>query len=172
MCILYSTFRASLQNVLFPSVTLCNINQGRSSFFHAYGLSANKTLLNAVLKQAYFGSRQELTKEEVSTFLITFFSYFWQAKNILFRRTQEVVFYLEHCRQESINFCQAKMPSIFFVWIFGTQQKTFLYGGKRCLMRHKMRKVDHTRGFILIFEYWSALMIDEYYSNLSEILCT
>ena len=51
--------------MLFPSVTLCNINQGRSSLFHAYGLSANKTLLNAVLKQAYFGSTQELTQEEV-----------------------------------------------------------------------------------------------------------
>ena len=49
-------------------MTICNINQGRSSFFHSYGLSANKTLLNAVLKQAYFGSRQELKKEEVRTF--------------------------------------------------------------------------------------------------------
>ena len=63
--------------MLFPSVTLCNINQGRSSLFHAYGLSANKTLLNAVLKQAYFGSTQELTKEEVDVvFQIPDFSIF------------------------------------------------------------------------------------------------
>ena len=58
-------FRASLKNVLFPSVTLCNINQGRSSLFHAYGLSENKTLLNAVLKQAYFGAKADMSKEQV-----------------------------------------------------------------------------------------------------------
>ena len=60
-------FRASLQNVLFPSVTLCNINQGRNSLFHAYGLSKNKTLLNLVLRQAYFGAKTNLSHDQVSS---------------------------------------------------------------------------------------------------------
>ena len=70
-------FRASLQNVFFPSITLCNINQGRSSLFHAYGLAKNKTLLNAVLQQAYFGSKKNLSESMVSSNLtdkLTLFS--------------------------------------------------------------------------------------------------
>ena len=53
-------FRGSLLNVYFPSVTLCNINQGRLSLFHQFELSENETLLNAVLMQAYFGSPEEI----------------------------------------------------------------------------------------------------------------
>ena len=55
--------RGSLGNVYFPSVTLCNINQGRLSLFHQFQLSANETLLNAVLSQAYFGSRKEINTD-------------------------------------------------------------------------------------------------------------
>ena len=56
-------FRASLDNVYFPSVTLCNINQGRRSFFVSKGLSHQSPLLGAVLSQAYFGSRSNLSEE-------------------------------------------------------------------------------------------------------------
>ena len=48
-------------------MTLCNINQGRSSLFHEYGLADNKTLLQAVLGQAYFGSQKELSEDMVRT---------------------------------------------------------------------------------------------------------
>ena len=48
-------------------MTLCNINQGRSSLFRAYGLADNKTLLQAVLGQAYFGSQKELSEDMVRT---------------------------------------------------------------------------------------------------------
>ena len=44
-------FRASLLNVYFPSVTLCNINQFRGSLIRAVGLDHNETMLDAVLKQ-------------------------------------------------------------------------------------------------------------------------
>ena len=54
--------RGSLLNVYFPSVTLCNINQGRLSLFHQFELSDNETLLNAVLMQAYFGSKEQIDK--------------------------------------------------------------------------------------------------------------
>ena len=57
--------RASLQNVFFPSVTLCNINQGRRSLFHAYSLDRNKAVLEAVLGQAYFGTKKSLPKDMV-----------------------------------------------------------------------------------------------------------
>jgi len=46
-------------------VTLCNINQGRNSLFHAYGLSKNKTLLNLVLRQAYFGAKTNLSHDQI-----------------------------------------------------------------------------------------------------------
>ena len=61
-------FRASLDNVYFPSVTLCNINQGRRSFFISNGLNVETPLLSSVLSQAYFGSRSQLpdkTLEEI-----------------------------------------------------------------------------------------------------------
>ena len=61
-------FRASLDNVYFPSVTLCNINQGRRSFFISNGLSVETPLLSSVLSQAYLGSRSQLpnkTLEEI-----------------------------------------------------------------------------------------------------------
>ena len=48
-------YRASLEHVYFPSVTLCNINQGRRSFFLAHGLQNDSRTLKAVLGQAYFG---------------------------------------------------------------------------------------------------------------------
>ena len=53
-------FRASLDHVFFPSVTLCNINQGRRSFFLAHGLQNDSKTLKAVLGQAYFGVTPEL----------------------------------------------------------------------------------------------------------------
>ncbi len=60
--------RASLDNVFFPSVTLCNINQGRRSFFLQKGLGhdddGGRALLEAVLGQAYFGLRKNLTREQ------------------------------------------------------------------------------------------------------------
>jgi hypothetical protein len=59
-------FRASLKNVFFPSVTLCNINQGRSSLFHHLGLANNDSLLRAVHSQAYHGSVVDLSPEEMS----------------------------------------------------------------------------------------------------------
>jgi len=54
------TCRGSLRSVFFPSVTLCNINQGRSSLFAEVGLANNETLLAAVLRQAYLGMEGEL----------------------------------------------------------------------------------------------------------------
>ena len=54
-------YRASLDNVFFPSVTLCNINQGRRSFFVSKGLSHDSPLMSTVLSQAYFGSKFNLT---------------------------------------------------------------------------------------------------------------
>ena len=39
-------------------MTLCNINQGRRSFFVSNGLSHESPLLSAVLSQAYFGSEK------------------------------------------------------------------------------------------------------------------
>ena len=61
-----SSPRASLDNVFFPSVTLCNINQGRRSFFVQKGLSHDKgrDLLQAVLGQAYFGLKANLSPEQ------------------------------------------------------------------------------------------------------------
>ena len=44
-------FRAMLDQVYFPSVTLCNINQGRRSFFLEQGLHTDRRLLRAVLAQ-------------------------------------------------------------------------------------------------------------------------
>ena len=62
---LYDCCRGSLKNVYFPSVTLCNISQGRISLFRQTGLSSNDTLLLAVLRQAYFGSQLPLTQSEI-----------------------------------------------------------------------------------------------------------
>ena len=41
-------------------MTLCNINQGRRSFFLAHGLQNDSKTLKAVLGQAYFGVTPEL----------------------------------------------------------------------------------------------------------------
>ncbi len=43
--------RASLDNVFFPSVTLCNINQGRRSFFLQNGLNQVKTKFKIMLEK-------------------------------------------------------------------------------------------------------------------------
>jgi hypothetical protein len=59
-------YRASLKNVFFPSVTLCNINQGRRSLFHHLGLASNDNLLRAVHSQAYHGSAEELSADQLS----------------------------------------------------------------------------------------------------------
>ena len=40
-----------LDQVYFPTVTLCNINQGRRSFFLEQGLHTDRRLLRAVLAQ-------------------------------------------------------------------------------------------------------------------------
>jgi len=47
-------------------VTLCNINQGRSSLFHHLGLANNEDLLRAVLSQAYYGMPDDLSPDEMS----------------------------------------------------------------------------------------------------------
>ena len=47
-------------------MTLCNINQGRSSLFHHLGLATNDSLLRAVHSQAYLGSPYELSADEMS----------------------------------------------------------------------------------------------------------
>ena len=52
--------------MFFPSVTLCNINQGRNSLFRQVNLSYNETLLLSVLRQAYFGSQEHLTSDELA----------------------------------------------------------------------------------------------------------
>ena len=46
-------------------MTLCNINQGRSSLFRQFGLSSNSSLLSAVLRQAYLGSASDLDEAEL-----------------------------------------------------------------------------------------------------------
>ena len=43
--------RASLLNVYFPSVTLCNINQFRGSLIRAVNLEHKQSMLDAVLQQ-------------------------------------------------------------------------------------------------------------------------
>ena len=43
-------------------MTLCNINQGRRSFFLAHGLQNDSKTLKAVLGQAYFGVTPELVR--------------------------------------------------------------------------------------------------------------
>ena len=60
------SYRASLDNVFFPSVTLCNINQGRRSFFVSKGLSHDSPLMSTVLSQAYFGSKFNLTSTRMA----------------------------------------------------------------------------------------------------------
>ena len=62
----YLFYRASLDNVFFPSVTLCNINQGRRSFFVSKGLSHDSPLMSTVLSQAYFGSKFNLTSTRMA----------------------------------------------------------------------------------------------------------
>ena len=64
-------FRASLNHVYFPSVTLCNINQGRRSFFLAHGLQNDSKTLKAVLGQAYFG----VPPSKVTVFQFIFHSF-------------------------------------------------------------------------------------------------
>lgn len=54
-------------------MTLCNINQGRRSLFVSKGLSHESPLLGAVLSQAYFGSRNNLSEQALSQ-LRTLFS--------------------------------------------------------------------------------------------------
>ena len=54
-----------MDNVFFPSVTLCNINQGRRSFFASKGLNHDSPLMSTVLSQAYFGSKSNLTEEQL-----------------------------------------------------------------------------------------------------------
>lgn len=61
-------FRASLDNVFFPSVTLCNINQGRRSFFLQHGLHHDSKMLQAVLGQAYFGLEQNLSDPQMTRY--------------------------------------------------------------------------------------------------------
>ena len=64
--VLTFVYRASLDNVFFPSVTLCNINQGRRSFFVSKGLSHDSPLMSTVLSQAYFGSKFNLTSTRMA----------------------------------------------------------------------------------------------------------
>ena len=46
-------------------MTLCNINQGRSSLFRQFGLDADDPRLLDVLKQAYFGSERNLSETDL-----------------------------------------------------------------------------------------------------------
>lgn len=46
-------------------MTLCNINQGRLSLFREVKLSDNSSLLDAVLRQAYFGHTDDLDADEL-----------------------------------------------------------------------------------------------------------
>ena len=55
-----------LDQVYFPSVTLCNINQGRSSLFHHMGLAHNEQLLRSVLGQAYYGMAEDLPEDQLA----------------------------------------------------------------------------------------------------------
>lgn len=50
-------------------MTLCNINQGRSSLFRQFGLESDDSRLLAVLKQAYFGieDNDNLTSGELES---------------------------------------------------------------------------------------------------------
>ena len=52
--------------MFFPSVTLCNINQGRSSLFHHLGLANNEQLLRSVLGQAYYGMPEDLPEDQLA----------------------------------------------------------------------------------------------------------
>ncbi|TRY76324.1 hypothetical protein TCAL_15908 [Tigriopus californicus] len=56
---------ASLDHVFFPSVTLCNINQGRRSFFLQNGLNHDGSMLHSVLGQAYFGLKENLSDSQM-----------------------------------------------------------------------------------------------------------
>lgn len=61
----FSSTRASLANVYFPSVTVCNINQARKSLLRQFGVDGNDTLLLAVLQQAYFGAEDDLPADKL-----------------------------------------------------------------------------------------------------------
>ena len=52
-------------------MTLCNINQGRRSFFLAHGLQNDSKTLKAVLGQAYFGVTPELVSTKCNKAQIT-----------------------------------------------------------------------------------------------------
>ena len=65
-------------------MTLCNINQGRRSFFLAHGLQNDSKTLKAVLGQAYFGVTPELvslTWEFTNTEFIKNCIYFYNLMN-------------------------------------------------------------------------------------------
>lgn len=48
------TMTAPLSEIYFPSVTVCNINQARKSFFEELGISENATMIRKIHSQ-YFG---------------------------------------------------------------------------------------------------------------------
>ena len=57
------TMTAPLSQIYFPSVTVCNINQARKSFFEEMGISENATMMRKVHSQ-YFGDDD--SKEQVT----------------------------------------------------------------------------------------------------------
>ena len=96
----FFSFRGSLQNVYFPSVTLCNINQGRHSLFRQMGLSQNNSLLLAVLRQAYFGSKEELSGGDLAAVRRIFSSEEVVRKGIL----ADMMFTQIPYRQQALHF--------------------------------------------------------------------
>ena len=64
----FSLFFILLQDVYFPSVIVCNINQIRKSFVRGLGLS-NYDEIDLLYRQFYTGLDRNLTNEELNTIL-------------------------------------------------------------------------------------------------------
>nr|XP_040563668.1 uncharacterized protein LOC121113868 [Lepeophtheirus salmonis] len=119
------TSRGSLRNVYFPSVTLCNINQGRSSLFRQYGLGSNESLLHAVLEQAYFGIRDGTASREMEDIRRIFGDEDLVKKGVL----ADTMFMMTPYRSEAYELAKkddwAKLMNVTYVtdsgWYFKTQ---------------------------------------------------
>ena len=53
-----------LQDVVFPSITVCNLNQMEASFFRYLNASGNATLTNLLINEFLNGRPENLTENE------------------------------------------------------------------------------------------------------------
>ena len=60
---------APLSEIFFPSITVCNINQARKSFFDELGIRNNETLIRQIHSE-YLGASNKRPKGSLPTELI------------------------------------------------------------------------------------------------------